>query len=187
MLHPADRLLLNEATFKGVGERGAMRRYFLRKREARSLLKELAELGLSIEGPRGAVVEVAEARDGTKIFIINGVPLAAEKKGEKFPLLTAEDVLRDLPSLIVDMGAVPHICNGADIMAPGVVELRGDFGEGELVKVLDERHGKAIAIGRALFASEDMRGMRRGKVVKNLHYVGDKLWRLVKELSRSSS
>ena len=164
-----------------------MRRYFLRKREARSLLNELARLGLSVEDLRRAAVEVAEAPDGTRIFIVDGIPLAAEKRGEVFPLLTAGEIMRALPALVVDMGAVPHICNGADVMAPGVVELKGDFQEGALVKVLDERHGKAIAIGKALYASDDIRGMRKGKVVKNLHYVGDKLWKLVKDLSRRSS
>ena len=164
-----------------------MRRHFLKKREARSLLDELAERGISVEGLRGAPVEVAEAPDGARIFIINGVPLIAEKGGEKFPLLTAESALKDMPALVVDMGAVPHICNGADVMAPGVVEIRGEFGDGALVKVLDEKHGKAIAIGKALHASDEIRSMGRGKVVENLHYVGDKLWRLVKELSRSIS
>jgi len=187
MLHPADRLVLNEPAFKGVGERGAMRRYFLRKREARSLLGELAELSIPVGEPRGAAVEVAEAQDGTRIFIINGAPLAAEKKGEIFPLLTSEEAVKRLPALVVDMGAVPHICNGADVMAPGVVGVRGDFEEGALVKVIDEKHGRAIAVGRALHSSHEIRAMEKGRVVKNLHYVGDKLWRLVRELSRSLS
>jgi len=167
---------------KVLAREGAMRRYFLRKREARSLLDELAALGLPVENLRGAGVEVAEAPDGTRLFIIGGVPLAAERKGEKFPLLTAGEALEHLPAVVVDMGAVPHICNGADVMAPGVVELRGDFERGELVRILDEKHGKTIAVGKALYAPGEIRTMRRGKVVKNLHYVGDKLWRLVKEL-----
>jgi len=63
-----------------------------------------------------------------------------------------------------------------------VVGVRGEFGAGAIVRVVDERHGKAIAIGRALFSSEEIQAMERGRVVENLHYVGDKIWRLAREL-----
>ena len=158
------------------------KRYSLRKREARALLRELAGLGLKV--PEGAKHKVEVAEHGqVKLFLVDGRPLAAEKAGRKFPLLTEPGILEDLPAVVVDMGAVPHICNGADVMAPGIVELRGDFEAGSLVKVLDERHGKAIAVGEALVSSSEARGMERGKVVRNLHYVGDKIWRLARSLA----
>jgi len=158
-----------------------VRRYFLRKKEAKAFLAEMARLGVDLgRGARGRV-EVTEL-DDLKLFLLDGQPLAAERKGRLFPLLTRPEALEALPAVVVDMGAVPHVCNGADVMAPGVVEVRGDFRPGDLVKVLDERHGKAIALGEALFSSGEVRGMRKGKVVKNLHYVGDRIWRLAKSL-----
>ena len=35
---------------------------------------------------------------------------------------------------------------------------------------------KAIAVGIAEFGFEEMRGMSKGMVVKNLHWVGDEIW-----------
>ena len=160
------------------------KRYFLRKREARALLARLAEMGLRVPGGLRARVEVAEAGD-LKLFLAEGKPIAAERKGVVFPLLLDQEALADLPGVVVDMGAVPHICNGAHVMAPGVVEVRGEFSEGAIVRVLDERHGKSIAIGQALLSSQEIRKAERGRVVRNLHYVGDRLWRLAKELAQA--
>ncbi len=159
-----------------------MRRYFLRKREARSLLEEASKSGIRVPPAGKARVEVAEEGD-IKLFLLSGRPVLAERKGQLVPLLTEPELSGGLPAVVVDMGAVPHICNGADVMAPGIVELRGDFGPGSLVRVVDERHGKTIAIGRALYGSEEIRSMERGKVVKSLHYVGDRIWRLARALS----
>jgi len=79
------------------------------------------------------------------------------------------------------MGAVPYICNGADVMAPGVVQIEGEFQADEFLLVIDERHRKPLAIGKALFNSEHMRNLKQGRIIKNLHYVGDKLWKLLRQ------
>ena len=161
-----------------------LKRYSLRKREARAVLEELSTMGLELPTSARRRVEVVEA-GRIKLFLVDGRPLMAEEAGRRFPLLTAPELLRSLPSLVVDMGAVPHICNGADVMAPGVVEVRSEFKPGSIVAVLDEKHGKAIALGEALFGSEEIKGMERGKVLINLHYVGDRIWRLAKSISAS--
>lgn len=41
--------------------------------------------------------------------------------------------------------------------------------------IIEERHKKPLAIGRALVAGTEMRG--EGKAVKSLHHVGDQIWR----------
>ncbi|HWQ19450.1 MAG TPA: hypothetical protein VN455_06690 [Methanotrichaceae archaeon] len=41
--------------------------------------------------------------------------------------------------------------------------------------VLEERHKKPLAIGRALVAGTEMHG--GGKAVKSLHHVGDLVWK----------
>lgn len=74
------------------------------------------------------------------------------------------------------MGAVPYVCKGADVMAPGIREIQGEFDENELLLVVDERHGKPLAVGSAVFSSEELKKIKHGKAIKNLHYVGDKLW-----------
>jgi PUA domain protein len=49
-----------------------------------------------------------------------------------------------------------------------------------LILIVDERHGKPLAIGLSLCSSEEMKTADRGKVVKNLHYVGDRIWACIK-------
>jgi len=146
-------------------------RHRLRRREVRRLRREAGMLLPEVDS-----LEEAEMEDGTVVYLSGDSIILARRGDDLFPTLRSP-ILDSLPSIIVDMGAVPHICNGADVMAPGVVEVRGDFKAGGLVVVRDERHGKALAIGKALVDSEELRSLKRGKVVENLHYVGDRLWR----------
>ncbi len=88
-----------------------------------------------------------------------------------------------LPKILVDMGAVPHICNGADVMAPGIVGVQEDFNKGELVVVIDERNRKPIAIAESLFDSKTAKTLKKGRIFKNLHHVGDDVWSVIKRLS----
>ena len=71
-------------------------------------------------------------------------------------------------------------------MAPGIVDFAGNFYEGDVVVVIDERHRKPIAITTALCNLENARKLKHGKVLKNIHYVGDKFWKMVKRLSQTS-
>jgi PUA-domain protein len=154
------------------------RRYFLREKEAKRFLLEVSErLGTDAEQFLGSKtrVEVNEI-ENAELFIFNGKTLLARSNGEIFPMLSFEEFFSVIPRIVVDMGAVPYVCKGADVMAPGVRAIKGEFKENALILVIDERHGKPLAVGVALFSSEDMKAVKGGKTVKNLHYVGDKLW-----------
>jgi len=120
----------------------------------------------------------AEAEDGTTVYLLDGEALLARREGTLFPTLI-HPALDELPSIVVDMGAIPYVCNGADVMAPGIVEVRGGFSEGEFVVIRDVTHGKALSVGVSLVSSEEMREMRKGKAIRNLHHVGDKIWQAI--------
>jgi PUA-domain protein len=154
------------------------RRHFLKEKEAKRFLLEVSKtLGTDIERLLGSKtgVEVNET-EIAEIFLFDGRPLLARSNGVLFPTLSFEELFSVIPKIVVDMGAVPYVCKGADVMAPGVVDIKGEFEENDLLLIVDERHGKPLAIGVALFSSEDMKALDSGKIVKNLHYVGDKLW-----------
>jgi PUA-domain protein len=158
------------------------RRYFLREKEAKRFLLEVTErLGTDAEQFLGSKtrIEVNET-ETADLFIFDGKPLLARSNGEIFPTLSFEKLFSVIPRIVVDMGAIPYVCKGADVMAPGVRAVKGEFKENALILVIDERHGKPLAIGVALFSSEDMKAVKGGKTVKNLHYVGDKLWNHMK-------
>jgi PUA domain protein len=43
--------------------------------------------------------------------------------------------------------------------------------------IVDEKFGKSIALGLADMDSMAMKSASKGKVIMNVHYVGDELWR----------
>lgn len=159
------------------------RRHFLREKEAAQLLLNFSQkLKTSPKQLFGTKIHVesTETQAG-KIFLINGKPLLVSYEDTFLPTLIFDEALNRLSKIVVNMGAVPHICNGADVMAPGVVQIEGEFQADEFLLVIDERHRKPLAVGKALFNSEQMKNLKQGRIMKNLHYVGDKLWKLLKQ------
>jgi PUA domain protein len=92
----------------------------------------------------------------------------------------ANELLSGLPKVVVDMGAIRFVCNGADVMAPGIVRYEGTFAKNDLVLVVDIKHGKILALGEMLYNSEEVKGIKQGPVIKNKHYVSDKIWNFAK-------
>jgi PUA domain protein len=68
-------------------------------------------------------------------------------------------------------------------MAPGIRRYEGDFEEGDIVLVLDEKHGKAIAVGQSLLSSENAKNAKQGSTVKNIHFVSDNIWNFIKQFT----
>jgi len=161
------------------------RRYSVKSKEAKQILNEVSKrLKINEEVLFGskANLEVVEADVG-KIYLVNGKPLFF-KAGEKLlPTLLFQNFASQAPKIVVDMGAVPHVCNGADIMAPGIVRVEGEFSKGDLVLIVDEKHGKPLALGESLHDAENARNTKQGAVVKNLHFVSDKIWNFAKTLA----
>ncbi|ENN96481.1 RNA-binding protein [Methanocaldococcus villosus KIN24-T80] len=60
-------------------------------------------------------------------------------------------------------------------MVPGIKEV-DNFNKGDVVFVLDEVHKKPICVGIALMSHEEIKNSEKGKAIKNIHYVGDKIW-----------
>jgi PUA domain protein len=160
------------------------KRYFLKAKEARVILREAsANLKINLEKEFGAdaKIELVEIDFG-EFFLINGKPLLFKIEGNILPTLIFKEVLASAPRVVVDMGAVPHICNGADVMAPGVVRFEGSFSKGDLVFVVDEKYGKPIAVGEIAYSNTEAAEIKHGAVVKNLHFVGDKIWNYLKKI-----
>jgi len=161
------------------------RRHFLKTKEAKSLLRKASEK-LKVDLERildvKANVELVET-DFAEIFLINGRPLLVKVEEKIVPTLIFNELLASTPKVVVDMGAVPHVCNGANIMAPGIIRFIGEFRKGDFVSVVDEKHGKPIAIGEVVYDVDAAKEAKQGVVVKNIHFVGDKIWNFVKELS----
>ncbi|MCW4047413.1 MAG: DUF1947 domain-containing protein [Candidatus Bathyarchaeota archaeon] len=159
-------------------------RHSLKAKEAKQILNQASEnLKLDMETLVGTRVnvEVAEADFGS-IYLVNQKPILYKADDAVLPTLLFTDLHARMPKIVVDMGAVPYVCKGADTMAPGIVRIEGEFSKGDLVLVVDMKHGKALALGEALYDAETVRLAKQGAVVKNLHYVSDKVWNFAKTL-----
>lgn len=160
-------------------------RHYLRGKKAQEVLEELrtAMPSLEIDSLKELQIEVASLDTGEELYLVEGKP--AFVRGEKgiFPALLNTEILRSLPTITVDAGAVPHICNGSALMAPGIVKIEGEFLKDAIIAVKEVTYGKTIALVKALLDSEEMARTRKGRVAVNVHYVGDKLWNGYKNLS----
>jgi len=154
-------------------------RTILKDRDSKPLIEELRRLPNQQHLTHKARVEIETVKDSEIVFV-DGVAVAFRGKGELAPVLTNTSALDGMPKIVVDMGAVPHVVGGADIMAPGIRRVSGEFGERQFLVVVDEKYGKYLAVGRALMGSGPMAATRKGKVVENVHYVGDLIWEVIK-------
>ena len=157
------------------------RRYPLKAKEAKQIVEE-ASKKLKLELDAKANVEVVESDVG-EIYLIEGKPILFKSGDRILPTLLFTDFTAKAPKIVVDMGAIPYVCKGATVMAPGIVRVEGEFNKGDLVLVIDMKHGKALALGESLLDSETAKQTKKGPVAKTLHYVSDKIWNYIKTIT----
>lgn len=110
------------------------------------------------------------------IVFLKDEPILFLQKDEFVPTLKLILKHDKLKKITIDMPAVKFIISGANVMRPGIKEIDDNIKKGEIITIADEVHKKPIAIGMALFDSEEMKKLEKGIVVNNLHYIGDKIW-----------
>ncbi|MBI4147696.1 RNA-binding protein [Candidatus Woesearchaeota archaeon] len=81
-----------------------------------------------------------------------------------------------LKTVTVDSGAVQFVCSGADVMRPGITAFDTDIQKDEIVAIVDQTHKKPIAVGRMLVSGTEATALAKGKIIRNLHFVGDDAW-----------
>lgn len=113
-----------------------------------------------------------------ELYWVSGKPFLIQRKAKFYPSLKALEWLKiPYPKAVVDMGAVPYVAKGADVMAPGIRRVEGEFNQGETVIVSEEKYGKNLAVTEAIMTSIRIMQDQRGKALYNIHYVGDRIWR----------
>lgn len=162
---------------------GKLRRHFLKNKETKNLIEHASKITeIDLKKLFGGKVnaEVIKA-EHAEVYLLNEKALLARVNETLFPTLAFKEYLEISPKVVVDMGAVPHICSGADVMAPGIRRYIGSFKKGCLAVIVDEKHNKPIAIGEVLFDANEITTIKHGRVVKNIHFVGDKIWSVIIE------
>jgi PUA domain protein len=156
------------------------KRHSIRKSQGQDLLARLSEqIGTSADLFRADMIEVLETNADVSLFMVNKKPLLMDTGNWVFPTLKGAVQLPFAERrVVVDAGAIPYVINGADIMRPGIVSVTDDVKAQAPVQIVDERHGKPLAIGIALFDAPDLRKSTSGKMVKKFHHVGDEIWNM---------
>ncbi|RLE78054.1 MAG: RNA-binding protein [Thermoprotei archaeon] len=155
-------------------------RYRLSKKDTKKLFREIsAQLGGEVLEKLSSFtsIEKVETRLNFLIYLFEGKPILMEQNNVLFPTVLYAGLFKEvLPVVIVDMGAVPHVVNGADVMAPGIRSISKPFNENATVLVADEEKQRIFCVGLALMSSDRIFSEKRGRAIKNLHHVKDKMW-----------
>ncbi len=157
------------------------RRHPLSKRDTRSLLREVENKLSGFKLEQG-VIEIADYGDFT-VYIVDGEPALIRLGGVLLPHLKwlLKHGMGGLPYVTVDPGATGAIGRGAkNLMVPGITGVGGNFREGDVVVIIDERYSTPIAVGIALMDSTELRDRLgsggKGRAIRVLHRPGDKVW-----------
>jgi PUA domain protein len=163
------------------------RRYTLKTKESKQVLTQASEkLKMDVELLLGGKVDVETVEaDFGELLLVDGKPVFFRSGTTIYPALTADTLVAKLPRAVVDMGAIKYVCNGADVMAPGIVRYEGEFAAGDLVVVVEMKYGKPLALGEALYSSAQARSLKQGPIIKSRHWVSDKVWNAAKTLTPS--
>lgn len=150
-----------------------MKRKQLGKKEIKEINSQiLSEFGISEFIDKKSNAELID----DKFVYIDGSAKFFYIQDKIIPTLKSILQKNFLKKITVDMGAVKFVAGGADVMRPGIKNIDPEIKAGQIIAIVDEKNQKPLAIGQALFNSEEMQKMNSGKVIKNLHYVGDEIW-----------
>jgi PUA-domain protein len=156
------------------------KRHSIRKSQVQDLYDRLAlQIGQSASLFSADIVEILETNADVSIYLVNKKPLLMDAGDWVFPTLKGA-LQFPFPErqVAVDAGAIPFVVNGADIMRPGIVTVSADVKAQAPVQIVDERHGKPLAIAIALYDGQVILNSASGKMCRHFHHVGDELWNL---------
>ncbi len=150
-----------------------MKSNLISKSETAEVLKEVSRQW-KIELPKIKNLKFHHMEED--IIVITGTNLKAIKIEDAYiPFLTEIDILKKFPYVMVDMGAVKFMCNGANAMRPGITKY-SEFEKDQLVCIVEESQNKFLAVGRSCVPSSEMGELTKGEIIKNMHYISDKYW-----------
>jgi len=157
-----------------------MKSNLISKNETSDILKEISSQW-HIDLPKMKNLMVYFLSEDVLLF--SGEDFLSLKLNDDYiPFLSQTNILEKLPYVLVDMGAVKFMCNGANVMRPGIKKY-SEFGKNEIVCVKEESKQKFLAIGKSVVASSELENTEKGEVLKNIHYISDKFWEIGKSLS----
>jgi malignant T-cell-amplified sequence len=129
-------------------------------------------------------MQIGKGADGLQLVIVdNEILFYCVREGPFYPTLK---LLHKFPTMMpnklqVDKGAIPFVLGGANMMCPGFTSKGGKLPSenipvGEPVAIFAEGCVHAMAIGKLLMSTDQMKAVNKGIGVENVHYLNDGLW-----------
>lgn len=133
--------------------------------------------------PKKSQVELIKCEDKIQLYSVDGEILFFQKFDELIPTLKLVHKYPEAyPIVQVDRGAIKFVLSGANIMCPGLTspgaalpESPG-FEKDSIVIVNAENKENALAIGKLMMSTEDIKSINKGHGVEMIHHLGDPLW-----------
>ncbi|MCL4444283.1 MAG: DUF1947 domain-containing protein [Thermoplasmataceae archaeon] len=118
-----------------------MSKHYLSKKEIKALVASLEEIGLPFAD--ADKMQVEESKNGNMYFL--GRVFAGVWTERFIPTPDFLNIVKpENKKIVVDQGAVPHIMNGANLFAKGILGMSPDIRKGDYVFIADE-NGRFLA------------------------------------------
>ncbi|WMT51740.1 MAG: DUF1947 domain-containing protein [Ferroplasma sp.] len=145
-----------------------MSRHILSKKDYKNFMQRLQHF--NIDGTSMADIEV-DSNKKNEIYYFSGKPIFYNG----MPTLYLINYLKiRTHTVTVDNGAVPHLMNGSNLFAPGILEMDPEIKKDDMV-FIKNRDGLYIAIGEANDDAQNIMSTRKGEAVRILHHLNDKI------------
>ncbi|QLQ81613.1 hypothetical protein HG537_0F03740 [Torulaspora globosa] len=133
--------------------------------------------------PKKSQIELIKCEDKIQLYAVDGEVLFFQKFDELIPTLRLVHKFPEAyPTVQVDRGAIKFVLSGANIMCPGLTSPGASlppapgYEEDTIVVVKAENKDSALAIGKLLMSTEDIKSVNKGHGVEMIHHLGDPLW-----------
>jgi len=115
----------------------------LSKSESNLIIKEISECW-KMDLPKTKNLKSHQILDDAQLIIGEGF-IALKVKKDFLPFLSQTEILVKFPNVMVDMGAVRFMCDGANVMRPGIKNFT-EFEKDQIVCVIEESQHRFLAV-----------------------------------------
>ncbi len=147
-----------------------MARHFVSKKDVKALRESLNALGISLPD---VSVEIDE-RKGEKCYFVNGKPYVYVSDRVIPTLFLLNEIQPELMYVTVDDGAIPHIINGANVFAQGIIQMDPEITEGSMVFIRNSRK-QYVGVGLSKKSASEIMENKKGEAITLIHFPGDKI------------
>lgn len=134
--------------------------------------------------PKKSQAVLVKCEDRIQLYSIDEEVVLFQHFDDLIPTLKVVHKYPDcFPKVQVDRGAIKFVLSGANIMCPGLTSAGAKLPEENLpvdtlVTVYAEGKENALAIGKLLMSTDDIKSINKNIGVELIHYLGDGLWNL---------